>query len=222
MNNTRVALFVDGDNLSARHAEALLKRAKKLGNCTTARVYLDAAHGNGWLTALGFRAVHSGTGKNASDLLLAIEAMEAVFLRAADRFIIASSDGDFTHLVQRLRERGHYVLGMGEAKAPQALRRVCDAFEVLKGEPVKAECETADNVPLFDRKIRAMIALHSKQGRGIPITQLQVEMHKCHGTKISTYPEKNWHAYLSARPKLYDLDARGPTAHVRFLAEGFR
>jgi hypothetical protein len=46
-------------------------------------------------------------------------------------------------------------------------------------------------------------------------------MKTLHGVQISTLPEKKWRTYLSARPALYELDPRGPDAHVRFKARGF-
>jgi len=46
------------------------------------------------------------------------------------------------------------------------------------------------------------------------------QMFKIHGTRISAHPEKTWRSYLAARGDLYDLDARGPDAMVRFKPEG--
>ena len=48
--------------------------------------------------------MHAGTGKNASDLLLALDAVELALRGDVDHFVIASSDGDFSHLALRLRE----------------------------------------------------------------------------------------------------------------------
>jgi hypothetical protein len=73
----------------------------------------------------------------------------------------------------------------------------------------------------LDQKIHAVITANSKKGAGMRIAQLSAQMHKQHGIQISTQPERNWRAYLFARPSLYDLDPRGPEAMVRFRPAGF-
>lgn len=50
---------------------------------------------------------------------------------------------------------------------------------------------------------------------GMRIAALGPLMHARHGTRISTFPERTWRAYLAARPELYFLDPRGPEARVR-------
>ncbi|XZQ28139.1 NYN domain-containing protein [Rhodobacter capsulatus] len=84
----------------------------------------------------GFRLMHAGTGKNASDLLLALDAMELALREGVTRFVIASSDRDFSHLAQRLREYGRQVTGIGETKTPQIFRDACETFLTLPLPPV--------------------------------------------------------------------------------------
>ena len=66
-----------------------------------------------------------------------------------------------------------------------------------------------------------MIADHSQRGQGIRIADLSARMRAAHRTRISTFAERTWRAYLAARPLLYELDPRGPEARVRFLRDGF-
>jgi hypothetical protein len=42
-----------------------------------------------------------------------------------------------------------------------------------------------------------------------------------HNTVISHHPEGNWRGYLTKRKSLFELDARGPEARVRFIPNGF-
>ncbi len=148
--------------------------------------------------------------------------MEFAITGGVDTFAIASSDGDFAHLAKRLREKGLHVLGMGEAKAPDGFRLACTEFRQLDSEPKRGQAApTAHGCRDFDFRIRDMIRQHSTNGRGMRIADLAPKMHAAHSTRISTYPERNWRAYLSARPNLYQLDPRGPEAMVRFLPEGF-
>jgi hypothetical protein len=86
---------------------------------------------------------------------------------------------------------------------------------------VKLVPKTSTVITDLDRNIRAMIAQHSKLGAGMRIAELAPKMHLSHGIKISALPEKTWRAYLTARPKLFDVDPRGPEAMVRFRPDGF-
>ncbi|MCP1168919.1 NYN domain-containing protein [Limimaricola litoreus] len=222
MGERRVAVLIDGDNVVSRHSRTVLSEAEKLGRVDVARVYVDENHLSAWLRTPGFRLMHAGLGKNATDLLLCIDAMELAFAIGIEAFAIATSDRDYTHLAQRLRERGFHVLGLGESKTPDEFRQACTAFLLLNGdERDPASTETISSVPEFDRKIRSMIAQHSKNGQGMLVSQLAPKMHTAHGTRISALPEGSWRAYLSARPDLYDLDPRGPEAMVRFRPTGF-
>ncbi|MDO4183198.1 MAG: NYN domain-containing protein [Coriobacteriia bacterium] len=66
--------------------------------------------------------------KNASDMALVIDAVELCGEGIYDGFAIMSSDSDFTPLAIRLREKGKYVIGIGESKTPQSFVKACDEF----------------------------------------------------------------------------------------------
>lgn len=214
-----MAVLVDGDNISATHAAQIDRITQHNGPAHIRRVYLDAKRASGWHDVSGFRVIHSGSGKNATDLLLSIDAMELALSGKLNGFVIVSSDGDFTHLAQRLREYGLDVVGVGDQKAPQALRAACTRFHQLGAECASPATRAA--VSDLDRKIRDMIARHSQKARGIRLNQLAPWMHAEHSIRISTQPERSWRAYLAARPHLFDLDPKGPTAMVRFIPDGF-
>lgn len=67
---------------------------------------MDARKVSEWHNALGYRVTHAGCGKNASDKLLAIDVLEMRMRNCVDTVIIVSSDGDFSHLAQRLVKWG--------------------------------------------------------------------------------------------------------------------
>lgn len=68
------------------------------------------------------------SGKNATDSLLIIDAMDLLYSRNFDGFCLVSSDSDFTGLAIRLRDEGLTVIGFGENKTPQAFRNACNKF----------------------------------------------------------------------------------------------
>ena len=49
-----------------------------------------------------------------------------------DGFVLVSSDSDFTRLASRIREQGLTVIGIGEAKAPDALKNACNRFVAIE------------------------------------------------------------------------------------------
>lgn len=221
MTGKRVALLVDGDNIGATHARRLLAEAGKLGRLDVARVFGTATRLD-WHAAPGFRMIHAGCGKNAADLLLCIDAMELALTHGHDTFVLASSDGDFSHIAHRLREGGRHVLGIGEAKAPETFRAACSMFLELKPPATEKPLEPNGKVDVsdLDLKIRSMIAKHSTGGTGMRITDLSARMHIEHQIEIKAV-SGTWRAYLIARPRLYETGPKGPDAMVRFLPKGF-
>jgi hypothetical protein len=212
-----VAVLVDGDNISAKHAAAILALAATYGEATITRVYLDAQRAGDWSGVVGYRLIHAGTGKNAADILLALDAMELALTKGVRHFVIASSDGDFTHIAQRLREAGAKVIGAGEAKAPPAFRASTTQFVELGAKPVvKLVVQPQIALSLLDTKVRDVIISNDEASKGVKLSTLGAEMLKRHGVNTSQLTESNWRAYLAARPAIFDLDPKGPEARVRF------
>lgn len=53
--------------------------------------------------------------KNATDIALAIDAVDLLHKNSYDSFVIVSSDSDFTPLSIYLKESGVYVIGLEKA-----------------------------------------------------------------------------------------------------------
>jgi hypothetical protein len=213
-----VAVFVDGDNLSSGYASVILNKAQQAGTPGIARAYANTTALKGWADTPGFRTVVTGPGCGATDMCLALEALEVSMTTSVSTIFLCTSDGDFTPLALRLREMGRTVVGLGEDKAPNLFRSACHRFTVLGPEkqPRKAGPEPA---PL-DRKIRDLVARNSGNGKGMPMQALGVQLYRS-GETLKQRPEKTWRAYLSQRSALYDLDPRGNEARVRIRHDGF-
>ena len=220
--SSKVAIFVDGDNLSSNHSSAIIGVGKSHGIVSLAKVYGNEGSLNHWANCHEFQFVYSGSGKNASDLHLAIEVTEFTLVQSLDVVLLCTSDSDFVHLARRLRERSIHVVGCGEAKTNEKFKSACSDFHVLDTCAEKV-CEVVHNpkVSNLDLQIRAIISENSKQGMGMRLSDLAPTMHSKHGTRISHYPERTWRGYLAKRKSLFDLDPRGPNAMVRFISDGF-
>lgn len=129
----RVRVFVDGENVSPRHAEAILEISRTFGELEYARVYGAFANIPKWCAHRGYAAIDAGTGKNATDILLSIHATAIGMETAPETIVIASSDGDFKHVADFLRGKGITVIGIGERKAPEQFRKSCSQFFQVPG-----------------------------------------------------------------------------------------
>lgn len=136
----RLAVLIDAENASARHARGVFEAAGRLGEATVRRIYGDFSNGRlaSWSAAICEHSIvvcHQPTyarGKNAADIALVIDAMDLLMRRERlEGFVLVSSDSDFTRLAQRLREGGFAVCGVGESKTPRAFRAACHRFETV-------------------------------------------------------------------------------------------
>jgi hypothetical protein len=138
--NVRIAVLIDADNTSPKHAEALLEEVAKYGVPTVKRAYGDwtNTHLNGWRSEVPKYAIQpmlqiaNTTGKNSTDSALIIDAMDLLYSGNVDAFALVSSDSDFTSLAIRLRGSGRTVYGMGLRKTPLSLRQAVDRFIFLE------------------------------------------------------------------------------------------
>lgn len=226
---SRLALMIDGDNIAPDLLPAVQAIIAQAGKAMIRRVYCDTAHLAGWAGLPGFRVIHSGAGKNATDMLLIVEAMALAYQGATDGFVIASSDRDFAHLAHHLREKGHRVIGVGEGKTPSSFRAACSVFHFLT-EPRAPVEPTGDVKPItpavpIARTLSKSLADHVKDiikedesPKGVLIAMLNSQMRqRRQGFCIAKHPDKSWRTYLTAHPTLYACDPRGPQARVRWI-----
>ena len=144
----KLAVLIDGENASARIAEALFTEIATLGEATARRIYGDASSAalKTWVEILPKWAIHwqqnfqNTKGKNSGDIALVIDGMDLMHSGRFDGFCIVSSDSDFTRLASRIREQGLPVFGFGERKTPESFRQACTRFiyteNLTKPEPI--------------------------------------------------------------------------------------
>lgn len=150
-----LAVLIDADNVPAKFAEAILKEIASIGEPALRRVYGDWSSGRlrNWadkVLSLGLVAhqdTANTTGKNASDIGLVIDAMDILHGGRFDGFVLVSSDSDFTSLANRLREDGKEVIGIGEKKAPESLRNVCNRFIFIENIVQSADRSVSASSP---------------------------------------------------------------------------
>jgi uncharacterized LabA/DUF88 family protein len=219
-----LALLVDGDNIAAARAGQIIRRALAYGALRVRRVYGDLARLPGWSAAPGFRHIHTGAGKNATDMLMVIDAMDLALGGTVGGVVIASSDRDFTHLAFHLVERGFPVIGIGEATTPEVFRRACSCFELLApaGQPEQTPPTAPAPVQMTApprtagaamRTSLEIVSQHGKDGR-IRLTQLGALLGQ-RGLRCSDAGSTTWRSFLTAHPDRFVCDPKGPEARVR-------
>lgn len=137
-----VALFIDADNAPAGHVDVILNELASFGTVSIRRAYGNwkGERLGSWERLLHEYAIQPiqqfdlTKGKNATDMALAIDAMDALYTRKVDVFALVSSDSDFTPLATRLQADGKMVVGFGERKTPTPFVNACSKFLYLDVE----------------------------------------------------------------------------------------
>ena len=144
-----VMLFIDADNVSTSVIDQAMTRVlAEQGAIHVRRAHCTAE------TALKHQQffkrhsirpiVNLSTGKNATDIALAVDAIELVAAQPPAVVVIVSSDSDFAPLVIRLREKGCRVLGIGQlGKTGEDSRGVYDGFVDLEHHKARAAPKVA-------------------------------------------------------------------------------
>lgn len=140
MDDKKIAVLIDAENVSGKYIKLILDEVSNYGSATYKRLYGDfqTPSVRAWMKNLRDYAItpvfqyNYTQGKNASDSALIIDAMDILYSGNVDGFCIVTSDSDFTKLVLRLRESGMTVIGMGERKTPNAVSNIPNMEEMEK------------------------------------------------------------------------------------------
>ena len=138
------ALLIDFDNVTLGVRSDLTKELRSLlnseivkGKVSVQRAYADWRRYPQYIVPLSessidliFAPAFGTNKKNATDIRLAVDAIELVFTRPEiGTFILLSGDSDFSSLVLKLKEYGKYVIGVGiRESASDILIQNCDEY----------------------------------------------------------------------------------------------
>ncbi|MFN2603190.1 MAG: NYN domain-containing protein [Gemmatimonadaceae bacterium] len=138
------ALLIDFDNVTMGIQSNLQTELKNLlasdiikGKVSVQRAYADWRRYPQYIVPLAESSIdmimapaYGSAKKNATDIRLAIDALELVFVRPEiGTFILLSGDSDFSSLVVKLKEYGKYVIGVGIRESSSDLLVMnCDEY----------------------------------------------------------------------------------------------
>ncbi|MHB9143278.1 MAG: NYN domain-containing protein [Paludibacter sp.] len=146
LDNKTIAVLIDGDNADVKLIDLILNEAAKYGRVTIKRIYADFTipQMHAWKDQLNTYAIRPiqkfayTKGKNSTDSALIIDIMDIMHSKLVDGFCIVSSDSDYTGIAHRVREEGHFVMGIGKSHTPEAFVKACENFiytEILSSKP---------------------------------------------------------------------------------------
>ena len=163
-SDPKVMMLVDADNVSADVVEqAFAKVLEERGAIHVRRAYCTAESALKNLALfkrLSIRpAVNLSTGKNSTDIALAVDAIDLAIAERPDVVVIVSSDSDFAPLVIRLREKGCRVEGIGQhGKTGDEAKTVYDGFVDLHHGKARSAAKPAPAKAAGRRTARAPAA----------------------------------------------------------------
>jgi uncharacterized protein (TIGR00288 family) len=152
-----IALFIDCDNISHRSIEGIINELSKYGVVNIRQAYGNWTKDNlkNWedkLLEFAIKPIQQfdySKNKNATDILMTIDAIDLLHTKDIDAFAFATSDSDFTPVVMRVQAEGIKVFGFGEKKTPKPFMAACSQFiftEKLMVTSVKVEDENESDV----------------------------------------------------------------------------
>lgn len=200
LNDLRLAVLIDADNIPYANVRGMLEEIAKYGTPTFKRIYGDWTKPTiaGWKSVLLENAItpiqqYSYTrGKNSTDSALIIDGMDILYSGKVDGFCIVSSDSDFTRLATRLREAGMKVIGIGERKTPHPFIVSCDKFIYL--EIITPSTSLLEPLPEVKRKGKPLVKKKKAEETGPHAALLIVK--RLIASSITDLADENGWAYL--------------------------
>jgi uncharacterized LabA/DUF88 family protein len=244
----QVAVFIDLENLAIGAGEvmpgqtdtipykALELLCRDYGNTSIRRAYVDwsrpefAKHQFN-LAQNGITLIqvtrYGAQQKNAADILMAVDAMEVLITHPdVGTFMLVAGDGDYSPLVQRLREFGKRVVGVGtKASASARLVAVCSEYKYwgtivgAVNPEVRAEVDAKFPISNVERLVReAMEESPDSSATGSWLKSKMLALDPSFDER--NYNAKSFRALLSRLPELVEVkkDRSSPDMRVTLVA----
>lgn len=149
-----IALFIDCDNISHKAIEGIINELSKYGFVNIRQAYGNWTKDNlkNWedkLLEFAIKPIQQfdySRNKNATDILMTIDAIDLLHTKDIDAFALATSDSDFTPVVMRIQTEGIKVYGFGEKKTPKPFMAACSQF-IFTEKLMVNSTEPSDSAP---------------------------------------------------------------------------
>lgn len=222
------ALLIDFDNVTMGIRSNLGQELRNLlesdvirGKVAVQRAYADWRRYPQYIVSLSeasidliFAPAYGSSKKNATDIRLAIDALELVFTRPEiSTFILLSGDSDFSSLVLKLKEYGKYVIGVGlQESSSDILVQNCDeyySYNRLSGFTSADDLQTQKHDPWDLAKLAAeRMAERGDVMRSDRLKQVMLEIDPSFDEKAAGFSKFNRFLGEAAQRELIRLHKR--------------
>lgn len=146
----KLAIYFDGDNISADYVEFVFSKLKGT-DIIVKRAFRDWSKTSNWSKdllekyAIKPEQIFScAKAKNATDIAITIAVLDEINKGIVSGIVIVSSDSDFSALIDRIRANGLEAIGFGENKTLPKLRNAYNKF---------IELPQKDKIPINKEKL---------------------------------------------------------------------
>jgi len=160
MEAKKIAVLIDSENTQHSKLHLIIEELSSFGQIIIKRAYGDFSTDQlkNWKKPLNELAIQAKqqfaytSGKNSTDSLMIIDAMDLLYTQKFDSFALVSSDSDFTSLATRLRESELNVIGVGKATTPTSFKNACDDFIAIENLGVETNLEDAPVITIEEHE----------------------------------------------------------------------
>ena len=140
-DSRRLAVLIDGDFVDPESLGRVIAEASRHGDVAIRRIYANPEKLSAWAECFRRHRIESipnySDGHNAADHTLIIDTVEMLCSRKKiDGFCIVASDDDFAGLVNWIRKKKVFVVGISSRdKSPSSFKKECDIFRYVEDLP---------------------------------------------------------------------------------------
>lgn len=242
----KIAVLIDSDNTPHSKLDLIIEELSTFGKIVVKRAYGDFStkYLKNWKNPLNKLAIQPRqqfaytSGKNSTDSVMIIDAMDLLYSLRFDVFALVSSDSDFTSLATRLRESEVEVIGVGKTATTISFKNSCDQFisieklgfdaDIEEEQFLSKQCENKDNVDVSADKnndindlwnfiIRAWLECKSNN-RWAKLSDmlLYIESNKP-DFKVCDYGLNELVDFFDLYPDRYEIFPLNDTVEVRYI-----
>ena len=166
-----VAVFIDGDNVSANNAKVIMREILNFGRIVVSHVYGDwsssnmskwksEAHEHGIINVQCDRL----KGKNSTDIKMMLDIMKFLYENNHIKiYCIVTSDADFRHIISEIKLHGKTCYCLGSEQADNSLKSACDKFVKLETlNKIESKIDSKVETKAIDVKVPIEHKLYKK------------------------------------------------------------
>lgn len=162
MQNKKIAVFFDYENISATYVDSIFDELAKYGKVIIKQSFRDWSNSNckSWnrelhekLAIEAIQVFSAKGGKNSCDMRIQRAINETITHKKIDIVVLVSSDSDFRDIIIAVSADGFETIGFGEFKTPLSLKNAYSTFIELPIKKVYVKSKNKEITKLLKEAI---------------------------------------------------------------------